>query len=222
MPQPSVVAIDGPVAAGKTEVGRRVAERLGYRFLDTGLLYRAVTWGVLASGVELEQPGPAAAVAGRLTIGLAETNGRVLVDGRDVTADLRSPPVEQAVSPISRIGPIRDLLLERQRSMASTGRIVVAGRDIGTRVLPEADLKVFLTASLEERAARKEQALAARGVATPYDEVLREVERRDRMDSEREVAPLRAADDAEVLHTDGMSVEQSVERILSLAQAYVP
>ncbi len=214
------VAIDGPVASGKSAVGRALARRLGYRFIDTGLMYRAVAWAALGRGVDPEDGQGLAELARTLDLKLEwkpeENETRVLVDGRDVTAFLRSAEVEKIVSAVSARPEVRRVLVEKQRRLAEAGPVVMAGRDIGTVVLPDADFKVFLTASAEERARRRYLERLARGEPADYEAVLAEVKRRDEYDSTRPVAPLRPAPDSLVFNTDGLSLEEVVERLLGL------
>ncbi len=214
------VAIDGPVASGKSAVGRALARRLGYRFIDTGLMYRAVAWAALCRGIDPEDGERLAELARSLDIELRwSPEGeelRVLVDGRDVTGPLRSPEVEGIVSAVSARPEVRRVLVEKQRRLAEDGPVVMAGRDIGTVVLPDADFKVFLTASAEERARRRYLERLARGEPAHYEAVLAEVKRRDEYDSGRPVAPLKPAPDSLILDTGGLSLDEVVERLLGL------
>ncbi len=212
------VAIDGPVASGKSAVGRALARRLGYRFIDTGLMYRAVAWAALCRGVDPEDGEGLAELARNLDIELqwGPEEVRVLVGGQDVTGLLRSPEVERIVSAVSARPEVRRVLVEKQRRLAEAGPVVMAGRDIGTVVLPDADFKVFLTASAEERARRRYLERLARGEPADYEAVLAEVKRRDEYDSSRPVAPLKPAPDSLVFNTDGLGLEEVVERLLGL------
>lgn len=222
MPRPSTVALDGPVAAGKTTVGRLLAQRLGYRFLDTGAMYRAVTWAALARGIDPQDEASLSRLAQSLAIEVVAADDgveRVLVQGRDAAQELRRPEVEQAVSLVARVAGVRQALVSKQRALAQEGSIVMVGRDIGTVVLPHADLKVFLLASVQERARRRHQELQTLGQKVKFRSVLRDLERRDLLDSQRSVAPLRPAPDARQLDTDGLTPEQVVERILALMDA---
>ena len=215
-----IVALDGPASSGKSSVGAAAAARLGYRFCDTGLLYRALTWLVLARGVADDDPAALVPLLDEVAL-VADANGRlahVTVDDADVTDLVRSPEVDARVSAVARVPEVRAALLARQRRIAGPGRIVMAGRDIGTVVLPDADLKVYLDASLAERASRRS---AERGIAPTSDEAARvvdELRERDRLDSTRLVAPLRAASDAVVLRTDGNSFEQTVSLVVAAIQ----
>ena len=217
MPSPMEIAIDGPVAAGKTAVGRLVAERLGCRFLDTGMMYRALTHVALRRGVDLEDEGGLVDLAERLTIRLAPETGvdRLTVDGEDMTDHLRRPEVERGVSLVSRVPGVRRALVGQQRTIAKAGPVVMAGRDIGTVVLPEAGVKVYLTASVEERARRRFLELKQDGETAECGRVLSELRRRDKIDSERDDSPLRPAEDAVMLDTDGIEIEDLARQIVS-------
>jgi len=219
-----VIAIDGPGAAGKTTVGRALAARLGYRFLDTGLMYRAVTWMALQQRVSLENTEALAALARtldfRVTTPTEAAEEVVLVEGRPVLRDwLRSLEVEERVSQVSAVAGVREALVAKQRALAQEGRIVMVGRDIGTNVLPDAPLKVYLDASPEERARRRYLERRSRGQEADPEETRRDLERRDGLDKGRQVAPLRIAEDARVVMTDGLSVGEVTELLLKLAGA---
>ncbi|HLO35969.1 MAG TPA: (d)CMP kinase [Candidatus Deferrimicrobium sp.] len=216
-----VVALDGPGSSGKSSVGAAAALELGYRFCDTGLLYRAATWLALERHVRTEgdRADPVALVALVPEIALiADANGRlahVSVDGVDVTEDVHTPRVDDAVSAVSRVPELRSALLERQRALAAEpGGIIMAGRDIGTVVLPDADLKIFLDASVEERARRRTQ---EREIAADSPEarwILAKLRRRDDLDRNRAVAPLRPAADAIHIVTDGNRFEDTVRAVV--------
>ncbi len=223
---PPQIAIDGPVASGKTVVGRILAQRLGYRFLDTGLMYRAITWLALKEGVPLEG-APLTELARRARIRVADQGGtsvssvepgnsRIIVNGVDVTDELRSPVVEGAVSVVSAAPGLREVMVEHQRAIAREGAIVMVGRDIGTVVLPDAGLKVFLRASVAERASRRYRELREMGKETSYKAILDNLRERDALDSQRAHAPLQPAEDARILDTDGIGVEEVVERVLAM------
>lgn len=225
--EPSAIAVDGPAASGKTVVGRRLARLLGYRFLDTGAMYRAVTWLALDQGVapddadaltriakgmafeSIEQP----AITGGTT---PDTAPRVLVHGRDVTAELLSLAVERAVSQVAQVAGVRHALVQMQREMAGAGNIVMAGRDIGTVVLPDAHLKVFLEASAPVRAHRRFEEMRHKGASSRYEDVLADLQRRDKLDSERTISPLMPAPDAQRVDTDGYTIDQVVEKLWKL------
>lgn len=200
-----------------------MAARLGYPFLDTGSMYRAITWAALRRGIDLRDDEALARLArsARIELGPSKPDSvepcTILVDGEEVTPHLRRPEVEAAVSLVSRIPGVREALVEAQRRLGQGGPVVMAGRDIGTTVLPGADLKVFLDASVEERARRRHRELRALGAAPPsVEEVRSELSRRDALDSQREVSPLRPADDAVVLNTEGLTLEEVVQRVLDL------
>ncbi len=222
----ATIAVDGPVASGKSVVGAAVAEALGYTYFDTGAVYRAATWACLEQGVLVEDWDAVAEVARSCRIEArraepGERDGRqytVLVDGRDVTWEMRSPEVERAVSVVSAYPEVRAALLEQQRSVARRGQAVIVGRDVGTVVWPQAELKVFLTADVEVRARRRFEELAARGQAPDFQALLSDLQRRDRIDTARKVAPLRPAVDAIVLDTTSMSAPDVADQILELAR----
>ena len=221
---PSRIALDGPVACGKSAVGALVARRLGFRFLDTGMMYRAFTWLVLERGIDPEDEASVEKLSGGVKMEVSavlpdsDEGSRVSVDGQDATDFLVRPDVEAAVSLVSRLPAVREAMVRLQREIAEKGEIVVAGRDIGTVVMPDADLKIYLDASRLERARRRYEQARLRGQSITLKSVLDELERRDGIDSSRENSPLRAADDAVVLPTDGLNPDQVVERILALAR----
>ena len=220
---PRVVAIDGPAAAGKSTVGRKVAAQLGYPFLDTGAMYRAITWTALHRGVDLSDEEALSELAASVHIDVGPPAPAspepcsISVDGEDVTTKLRQPEVEAAVSLVSRVPGVRTALVKAQQDLAGRRPVVMAGRDIGTVVLPDADLKVYLDASPEERARRRHVELAGLGQEATLEAVLTDLRRRDRIDSQRSVSPLRPADDAIVIDTDGLTLDEVVEKVLALA-----
>jgi len=212
-----VVALDGPGSSGKSSVGAAAALEVGYRFCDTGLLYRAVTWLALARRVSASYPHAMRGLVDEVELAPDDVGrlARVLVDGVDHTDDVRGPAVDAAVSAVSAIPELRAALLDRQRALAASGGIVMAGRDIGTVVLPDADLKIYLEASVEERAGRR---AAERGLDPGSPEamaILDALRRRDELDSTRAVAPLRAAEDARIISTDDNRFEDTVDAVVS-------
>jgi len=221
MAMPRTIAIDGPAGAGKSTIGALVAERLGYLYLDTGAMYRAVALAAKRKGIDPDDGEKLTDLAKstRITIGPpTKQDGRaytVLLDGSDVTWEIRSGDIDRIVSQVARIPGVRDAMVEQQRALAGQGRVVMVGRDIGTVVLPDAEKKIFLTASASERARRREEELASRGERRPRQELLNEILRRDQLDSERAVSPLRTADDAEVVHTDDLSVKEALDKVLA-------
>ena len=221
----STIAIDGPAASGKSTVAKLLADRIGYLYFDTGIMYRAVTWAALARAVPTDDEPAVTALAERLDIDVLPStveDGRqytVLVDGQDITWAIREPAVDGSVSKVSSYLGVREAMVMRQRRIASRGRIVMVGRDIGTVVLPGADLKIYLDATPEERARRRWLEEQARGIQRSYDEVLADVRRRDRIDSTRNVAPLRPAANAIIVDSTTLSIEAVVSKILDLVEA---
>jgi cytidylate kinase len=219
---PSIIAIDGPAASGKSTIAKLLAESLGYLFFDTGVMYRAVTWVVLQCGVNLKDPGEVAKIAETVQIDVhppSEDDGRgcdVLADGEDITWDIRRPEVDANVSVVSAYPRVRQALTVQQRRVGSRGKVVMVGRDIGTVVLPNADLKVYLDASAEERARRRFMESTARGEAVDYGDVLSAMKKRDQIDSTRDIAPLRAAEDAIWIDSNGLSIEQVLDQVKAL------
>ncbi len=219
-----IIAIDGPAASGKSTVAKAVAKRLGVRHLDTGAMYRAVAWLALDTGTALDDHRALGELAAHHPVTFEYSSGSaaassVWIDGRDVTTAIRTPEVDAAVSPVAAVPAVRTALVAQQRVLAAEGDTVVEGRDIGTVVFPHAEVKVFLTASAEERARRRRIDLAAQGVDVEQDEVRQRLERRDHIDSTRETSPLESASDAEQLDTTGITIEQVVEAIASRVEA---
>jgi cytidylate kinase len=215
-----IVAIDGPAGAGKSTVARIVAERLSYTYIDTGAMYRAVTWAVMRRGINIADAEKIAAVARTINLSLVYSGGKTLVkvDDDDLTEAIRSPEVSRQVSKVSAIGGVREAMVDLQRQLASLGGAVLDGRDIGTHVLPNADIKIFLTASIEERAKRRWLELQGKGYMVDLKELQTEIACRDQEDCERDIAPLIQADDAIAIDTTVLSIEQAVEHILMLCE----
>ena len=216
MPGPRLVTIDGPVAVGKSTVGKLLAGKLGYCFIDTGAMYRALAWKALKLGLDPEDEEKLSELA-RSTAMEFSGDGELLVDGRVVSHELRQPSVEERVSLVSRIAEVREAMVAQQQAIAREIGAVMAGRDIGTVVLPRAELKVYLEASAEERARRRYRELSRQGKAVDYASVLNDLKRRDKIDSQRAVSPLCPASDAYIIDTEGLEVEVVVERISTLA-----
>lgn len=212
-----LITIDGPAGSGKSTVSRRIAEELGIPFLDTGALYRALAFFLHRKNIPPVEGAVLDAELAAVTVKL-ETNA-VLVNGEDVTQSIRSPRVDAVVSAYAALPSLRRKLLDLQRDQAGEQGLIADGRDMGTVVFPRATLKIFLTASQEERASRRWKELRERGESCTLETVLEDVRRRDRIDSEREVAPLRAAPDAVILDTDGLSIEEVVQRLLDMVAA---
>lgn len=213
---PLVVAMDGPSGTGKSSVSRRLATRLGARYLDTGAMYRVATLRVLRAGVELTDPAAIAAAVKELplTIGTDPSREVIELDGEDVSAEIRGDAVTKAVSAVSAVPEVRDLLVAAQRDIAADARrIVVEGRDIGTVVLPAADAKIYLTASAEARAERRNQQNIREGRGDDYAAVLADVQRRDTLDSTRVVSPLRPAADAVLVDTSELTMDEVIDEL---------
>lgn len=211
-----IVAIDGPSGAGKSTLAKRVASELGFMYLDTGAMYRALGLKALRQGVELTDEAGVARLVAATEIDLKERAGKleVFLDGEEVSALIRTPEVSQAASRISALKVVRQRMLELQRALARRGRVVAEGRDIGTVVFPGAEVKIFLDASAQERARRRCQELRAAGQPVSIEETQREMEERDRRDSEREWAPLRQAEDALAIDSTGLSADAVAERVI--------
>jgi cytidylate kinase len=216
-----IVAIDGPAASGKSTVAREVARRLGFTYLDSGAMYRAVTLGALEEGADLGDGSALGALARALRIELRrrdDDNAQVIVDGVDVSEAIRAPRVTGASSTVAAHPEVRAALLEKQRALIAAGNYVVEGRDIGTVVAPGAPVKAFLTADPAERARRRAAELERSGLSFDRDEVRAAIEQRDTLDSTRSAAPLRRADDAELIDTTGLDAGQVADRILALVE----
>jgi len=212
------IAIDGPAGAGKSTVARIVAARLGYIYIDTGAMYRALAWAVIRSGLAADDEEAVSRLLSQGTIELRRTDAgqEVFWNGQDITAEIRTPEVSNGSSIVASLGKVREQMLHLQRELARQGSVVMDGRDIGTHVLPDADVKIFLTASLEERVKRRVDELHAKGYDAEYETLLAELEERDRRDSERSVAPLRRAKDAHLVDTTGKSIEEVIDEILKI------
>jgi len=217
---PSTITIDGPVASGKSTIGYLLAQKLGYLYLDTGAMYRAVTWAALTREVPVEDERAVTALAEGLHIDITQptvSDGRqytVLADGEDVTWDIRRPEVDANVSVVSAYLGVRRAMVAQQRRIAAAGRVVMVGRDIGSVVLPDADLKLYLDATPQERARRRWLERQARGESVTYEEVLAMMLRRDEIDSHRAVSPLRVPDGAVVIDTTGLTIDEVLALIL--------
>lgn len=215
-----IIAIDGPAGAGKSTVAQIVARQLKYTYIDTGAMYRAVTWQVMQSDVDASDAEAVQKIVSAMQIGLQYVNGkmRVTANGVDITEEIRLPEVSRVVSEVAKLAVVRTAMLTLQQQMALQGGVVMDGRDIGTHVLPNADLKIFLTASIEERAKRRWLELAEKGVSVELKDLQEEIYRRDKADSERTVAPLVQAKDAILLDTTELSIDGAVNAILKLCE----
>jgi len=222
MEKESIIAIDGPAGSGKSTLGRRLAEALGYLYFDTGVMYRVVTCVALARGMNVNDEAQITALAEQLAIDVQPASipdGRendIFVDGMDLTWDIRTPEVDENVSIVAAYPGVRRALGAQQRRVGLRGRVVMVGRDIGTVILPDADVKIYLDASVEERARRRLRERLSRGEQADLDEILRLIRLRDEIDSTREVAPLRPAADAVLLVSDGLDMNQVLEKAREL------
>lgn len=212
-----IIAVDGPSGAGKSTVSQKLAEKMGYLYLDTGAMYRAAALKALRMGLDLDDPDSVAKIKDELEIDLVKGPDclRVLLGGEDVSNEIRRPDMGMAASRISRHRAIREKLWSLQRRLGEKGGVVAEGRDMGTVVFPRADFKFFVTASAEERARRRYSELAQKGYQVDYNEVLEDVKKRDEQDSKRELAPLKSAEDAVLVDTTSLNIEQTVEKILA-------
>lgn len=214
------IAIDGPAGAGKSTVAQQVAGQLEYVYIDTGSMYRALAWAVHHYQFSIEDEPSVSELLQNNVIRLVREHGKQAVfwNDKDVTGLIRSTEVSQFASIVASYGSVREQMLVLQRNLAKQGNVVMDGRDIGTHVLPDAEVKIFLTASSRERAERRWKELLAKGIQTDLDELEREIEERDLRDMNRDVAPLRQADDAVLVDTTGMSIDQVVDRILQICE----
>ena len=227
MPKPTIITIDGPAAAGKSTIGYELAKRLNYLYFDTGVMYRAVTWAALNEGLDITDEAAITALARRLDIDVTpptREDGRqytVLAAGQDITWAIRDADVEAGVSPVSAYPGVREALVAQQRRISAQGPVVMVGRDIGTIVLPGADLKLYLDADVKERALRRYQELLQRRQEASYESVLASMQRRDDIDSGREVSPLLPADDAITIDTSELNIDQVLDVIQEMMRAHV-
>ena len=214
-----VVAIDGPAGAGKSTVAQLAAKKLGYTYIDTGAMYRAVAWKTLQQGKEVTDV-LILDVVKDIDVNLQYEDGKtkVTVDGTDVSAAIRTPEVSSIVSKVAALGPVREKMVDLQRKMAERGSVLMDGRDIATNVLPNADVKIFLTASIEERAMRRWKEMKEKGYDITLEKLQQDIAARDKADSEREISPLVQAEDATLLDTTGLSIDEVVSRILFMCQ----
>jgi len=218
--KPKLIAIDGPVAVGKSSVGSLLAKKLGYIFFDTGMIYRAFTWKVLKSGILPEDKQKLHQLATTTKFDFIPSKEGVLsifIDGEDVSAKLLRPEIEGLVALIAKVAEVRQAMVSEQRKLAQRGKVVMAGRDIGTVVLPWAELKIFLSASTEERARRRHLELLERGENSSLESVLADLKKRDEMDIHRTISPLKPAEDAIIINTENFTLEQVVDKIYTLA-----
>jgi len=216
---PEQITIDGPASSGKSSVGALLAADLGYLFFDTGIMYRAVTYAFLQSGLQITDEVGISALAERIQIDIRPASvadkrqNDILLDGEDITWQIRTREVDGHVSPVSVIAGVRIAMTRQQREIGLRGKVVMVGRDIGTVVLPEAALKIYLDASAEVRACRRYDELIARGLSADYGQILAGIQERDRIDSQRKIAPLKPAADAVIINSDDLSIREVVDQI---------
>ena len=213
------IAIDGPSGAGKSTLSRQAAEKFGFIYVDTGAIYRTIGLATKIRGVSLDDTAAVIELLPTLEIELKYNDAgeqHMYLDGNDVSRDIRLPEVSMLASKVSAIPAVREFLVDMQRGMAEKYDVIMDGRDIGTVILPNADLKIFLTADVRDRAHRRYEELRAKGMEKPFDEVLAEMEKRDEQDTQRAAAPLKAADDAVLLDTSGNTLEESIDEVCRL------
>lgn len=214
------IAIDGPAAAGKSTIAKLVAKQLGYTYIDTGAMYRAITYKIIQNTVDPRDEEEVARLIGRTEIELqpGDKAQRVLLDGVEVTEAIRSHEVTSLVSAIAALTSVRQLLMKKQQNLAADSPVVMDGRDIGTTVLPEAELKIFMTASVDERAQRRLLEEQLRGNEVDFERLKKEIEQRDKADSEREISPLKKAEDAIIIDTTGKTIDEVTNEIVKYAR----
>ncbi len=212
------IAIDGPAGAGKSTISKLAAKRLGYVYIDTGAMYRTVGLAALNAGINTNSESDLAEIIDDIDIGIINSDGaqRFFLNGSDVTETIREPEVSVAASNVATIPAVRLKLVELQRKMAENGNVIMDGRDIGTYVLPDAEIKIFLTASVDERARRRFEELRQKGAEVDFEEVKRDIEYRDKNDSEREFAPLKPAQDSIILDCTDLTIEEVTDKIMSM------
>lgn len=212
------IAIDGPAGAGKSTIARRTAAQLGFIYVDTGALYRTVALAAKEAGVPPDDPAQVSQLLEKIQIQLKFVNGeqRVFLNGADVSDEIRSPEISMMASKVSQIGSVREFLFSLQQEIARQNDVIMDGRDIGTVVLPHADVKIFLTATAEDRAKRRYDQLLQSGTVVDFDQLLQEIKERDYNDMHREISPLRQADDAILVDTTGNTLEESIELLHQL------
>ncbi len=213
-----IISIDGPAASGKSTTARLVAKELGYLYIDTGAMYRALTLEVLNLNVHITDEDAIIKIANRVKINFIPGDGepRTILNGKDVSADIRLPKISRVISTISTYGDVRNIMKAKQRALAKLGGIVMDGRDIGTVVFPHAELKIFMDATVDERTDRRVKELKKNGIRVEWEEVKNELIQRDLIDSSRDVAPLKPAEDAHIIDTSKLTIEDQVQKILSI------
>ena len=215
------VAIDGPAVSGKSSVGNAFAERIGYRFLDTGLMYRAATWYAIENSIDVSECSAVAQAVERMVFSVVNTDSGdnlIFINGVDVTGRLHSIEVDNSVSSVASVGRVREIMVAEQRRLAGEGGIVMVGRDIGSVVLPDAPLKIYLTATVKTRAIRRHRDFINQGAEVEFEVILKSMEQRDLVDSSRAISPLKPAADALIVDTDDLLFDQVVDRLIELAK----
>lgn len=217
------IAIDGPAGAGKSTISKFVASEMGYLYIDTGAMYRAIGYKALENNISLDESEKIDAMAkdSEIELKITDHGQSIYLDGKDVTGKIRTPEVSMAASKVSAIGGVRRTLVELQRKIAGSNNVIMDGRDIGTVVLPDAEIKIFLTASAEDRAMRRYLELKEKGTETSYQDVLEDMQKRDYQDSHRAESPLKAADDATIIDTSGQTLGESVQLIVDFIKSRV-
>lgn len=217
-----IIAIDGPAGSGKSTTARLVAETLGYIYIDTGAMYRAVTLAWIRSGKEADEKFAYEILSGcKIELRQSPNGQRTILNDEDVSSDIRLPEVTKLVSPVSAMGSVRKKMVDQQRRLGELGGVVMDGRDIGTVVFPKADLKIYLVASIEARTERRLKELKEKNVNVTIEELRRQITERDDYDSSRQISPLRKADDAIVVDTSNLTIEQQTQKILDLAKEII-
>jgi len=221
-----IIAIDGPSAVGKSTIGKLIAQELGYLYIDTGAIYRAITWKVLQKNIDLNNEDLVSNIVSKIHISIKKMNLKfknyylIFIDGEDVTEEIRNPKIDQNVSLIAKLPKVRKQLIDMQRNLAKNGCIVMEGRDIGSIILPYADIKLYFSASEEERIKRRYQELNERGHKISYKEVKEQILRRDVIDSNRKYAPLTKTEDAILIDTTNKTIEEVKNEILKIINKY--
>jgi cytidylate kinase len=221
--KPIIIAIDGPAASGKSTTAREVAKKLGYIYIDSGAMYRAVTLKALENGVPVMNEEKVAELAEKINIKFDKNHEKtiIFIDDRDVSEEIRKPSVDREISPIAANPKVRKIMVRKQREMARDGGVVMDGRDIGTVVIPEAELKIFMLASSQERAVRRQKELEEKGIKIDLNKIIEDVKYRDLQDETRSHGPLKKAPDAIVIDTTKLSIPEQIEKILELAQEII-
>jgi cytidylate kinase len=213
------IAIDGPAASGKSTTAKKISQRLDYIYIDSGAMYRALTLAVLRSNVDIYDEPAILNIAKKVNINFHDK--KTFLENEDVSNEIRLPKITKVISIISAYAGIRNVMVKNQRKIAEKGGVVMDGRDIGTVVLPDSEVKIFLNASIEERAKRRYRELKGKNIEVGYEEIKREIMERDKIDSSRDVAPLKPADDAHIIDTSDMTVNEQVDAVMNIVSKYI-